>query len=297
MSKAPQHHLAPSESGPPVARRLGRTGAVVFALGLALCASPVLAQPSDDLTGHVDAGETGSNWSFDARNPGLELHPPGPANFDFPLVLDDNSVEGEFGFDDGLGNARQFLWFNQFDLDPLPKIELEEIWVFFSPGPNIAPGAAIDLVVYHDVDDDPTNGADVLAVYPETIQTADGIHFSIYPLPAPLTLPRGGDVLVGVIPRFIESGVTSPTNPAALDTTASQGQSWVALWTGDPPASPDLPSDQFIDRVDVFVPGNWAIRAFGSVQPVVEVPTLGQGALAALALLLVGAAAVRLRRS
>jgi len=218
--------------------------------------------------------------SFAPREPtDLLLLPPLPPIGDFPvqLVLDDDTANGDVGVNGA--TAQQFLWFNQFSPGPT---SLEQIWVLFQPGANMAVGAAIDLVVYEDEDGDPTNGATLLAVIPEQIAELDGQTFSVYDVVPPIET-TGGDVLIGVVPRFITSGVTSPTSPAAIDTDASQGRSWVALWLADPPATPDLPPDDEIRLIDEFTPaGNWMIRGFGTAI-VPDVPALGNLGLFLLA--------------
>ena len=223
-------------------------------------------------------------WSF---KPGSA--PPGPmapALPDLPiqLIVDDDSSEGQFGI--GGAAAEQFLWFNRFDRPTPLNYDLEEIWVLFPPGPNLAVGEPIQLVVYVDPDSDPTNGAELLATFDEIIQEVDGVTFSVYPLDPPVAIQTAGDLLIGVVNRFVESGVTGPTEPAALDVTASMGRSWVAIWSTDPPLEPALPPDLFIDLVDVFVAGNWMIRGFGSPRPILEVPTLSRLGLTMLAGLL-----------
>lgn len=238
------------------------------------------------LVSPASADEGISPWRIASLAEGGEALPPLP---DFPvqLVLDDDAAESSFGV--GFPAARQFLWFNQFDRGAVGAFALEEIWVLFPPGNNVVPGAEVELVVYLDPDGDPTNGAQLLASYTETIQIVDGQTFSVYPLAMPLEIPDGGEVLIGVINRFVESGVTGETLPAAIDTSASQGRSWVAVWNGDPPAAPDLPSDNTFQLIDSFVPGNWMIRGFGTpvdAVPVIEVPTLGGLGLALLVLLL-----------
>ena len=218
-------------------------------------------------------------WTFEPRTaPGPLLDPPLPPTSDFPtqLVLDDDSAEGDVGIN--AATARQFLWFNSFSTGS--GVTLEEIWVLFQPGDNMSVGGAIDLVVYEDSDGDPTNGATLLAVIPETIQVLDGATFSTYTVDPPVESSAGG-LLIGVIPRFITSGVTTATNPAAIDTDSSLGNSWVALWTGDPPASPELPSDDQIRPVEDFVAGNWMIRGFGQGVPE-EIPTLDSWSLGVL---------------
>ena len=217
---------------------------------------------------------------------------PGLGGAQVELVLDDGVAEGRFGV--GTANARQFLWFNHFS--PGLDLELEEIWVLFPGGGEVLVGDAIDLVVYRDPDGDPTNGATLLATVGETVRHADGTTFSIYEL-APGIVTGGDDVYLGVIPRFIESGISPPTLPATLDQSASQMRSWVAVWSGDPPGDPHLPPDGQIHRIDDFVPGNWMIRGLGRPRGVTEVPALGGWGLGLLAVLLMAAGVLRLRRA
>lgn len=236
-------------------------------------------------------------WRFEPLAQSAPGVPPTLGAGAIPFVLDDGSAEGSFGVSDaGSSNAKQFLWFNQFALSG-DAVLLEEIHVLFPPGANMAVGNAIQLVVYHDADADPANGATLLASHDEVIQAVDGTTFSTYPLSPRITIPPGGNLLVGVVSRFVVSGVTGPTNPAALDTSASQGRSWVAIWNADPPEPPTLPPDQFIDRVDVFVAGNWLIRASASSGAAAAVPGLGAWGMALLVLLLAGVAVMRLGRS
>ena len=232
----------------------------------------------------------GLEITFEAMADPQAAVPPGEGGFPLQLVLDDGTAEGTIGVNSA--TAQQFLWFNQFTPDLSPPFQLEEIHVLFPPGVNMTVGDAVDLVVYVDPDADPTNGADLLAVIPETIQILDGRTFSVYPLSSPLIIEDPGDVLIGVISRFVQSGVDPPTSPAALDTTASQSRSWIAVWTGDPPASPDLPPDSVLDPIDVIFPGNWMIRGFGEPS---AVPTMPYQALAALSVLLLLAGTLLLR--
>jgi hypothetical protein len=212
------------------------------------------------------------------------LQPPLPPATTFPsqLVLDDNSAESAVGL---FGkNSRQFLWFNRF---AAAGVELQEIWVFFPAGEGVSAGDDVQLVVYDDDDGDPTNGATLVLSLDVTVQVADGIQFSVYPI-APLQIE--GEALIGVVPRFIVSGVTPPVAPAALDTTASQGRSYFAFWLGDPPALPELPPDDEIVLADDLLAfgGNWTIRAFGTAitAPIVAIPAVSPTGLAVLALLI-----------
>lgn len=224
------------------------------------------------------------------------LAPPLPPLAQYPvqLVIDDDTAEGTVGV--AAAAARQFLWFNRFT--PGVPFDLEEIWVLFPPGTNMAVGNAIELAVYQDTDGNPANGATLLATFSETIQVLDGVTFSVYPLASVVSFDGVGDLLIGVVPRFIVSGQTSPTLPAALDTTSSQGRSWLGVWTTDPPNPPALlpPPDQQISTVDGFQPGNWMIRGFGTEPNTLEIPTLDTFGMTFLTLVLGTAAFVVLRR-
>lgn len=189
------------------------------------------------------------------------------------LSLDDGTAESVFGVSSA-SSATQFLWFNQFS--PPATLIYDEVRVLFPPGPNMVVGSAVEIVIYSDADGDPTNGAILERSMAATIQAVDGTTMSAFTLAPPLLVQAGRDLYVGVIPRFIETGVTSPTAPAALDTTTSEGRSWFGLWIGDPPVTPSLPPDQALLLVDAFTPGNWVIRIVGS-PPVIEagIPVLG----------------------
>ncbi|MDX1996619.1 MAG: Ig-like domain-containing protein [Thermoanaerobaculia bacterium] len=220
--------------------------------------------------------------------------PPLPTLVQFPtqLVLDDDSAEGTVGV--AGATARQFLWFNRFS--PGGAFDLEETWVLFPAGDNMAVGAAIQIAIYQDTDGNPANGATLLGTFDETIQAVDGNTFSIYS--TPVSFDGAGDVLIGVVPRFIVSGVTTATGPAAIDTQVSQGRSWLAVWSTDPPNPPALTPlpDVSLATVDGFLPGNWLIRGFGTPPPVVTVPTVGEYGMILLALSLALAAAFVLGR-
>ncbi len=236
------------------------------------------------------ASELELQTTFQPNKSSLKALPPIPPAA-VQLVLDDDSSEGAFGV--GQPTAQQFLWFNRFTPGSLP-FTLEEIWVLFPPGPNVTTGAAVQLVVYHDPDGNPSNGADLVATFNETIQVVDGNTFSVYPLDPGVLISQPGDVLIGVVDRFVTSGVTSATQPAAIDTGASQGRSWLAVWTGDPPNPPLLPANNLFSTIDGFVAGNWMIRGFGSA--VTSVPAATHLGFAVLVSLLAVAGYILLRR-
>lgn len=249
-----------------------RRGRFFFGAVIATAAVCFLSAP-------VTAGEL--EWIFEPTG-SLELTDPPLPSHEVHLILDDDTPEGVFGV--GFISAQQFLWFNRFS-SPGP-FTLEEIWVLFPAGPNMAVGAEVQLVVYLDPDGDPTNGADLLATSTETVQAVDGNTFSVYPLASPITIFDSGDILIGVVDRFVESGVTSPTTPAAMDTTGSQGRSWLAVWADDPPDPPLLPADSIMSLIDVYQSGNWMIRAFGSTAQIPAVPATDRRGLVLLIFLI-----------
>ena len=175
------------------------------------------------------------------------------------LVLDDGSWESTINFP-----GQQFLWFNQFDLDRF-AFELEEVLVLFPSGTGVNVGDAVQIAVWHDPDDNPANGANLITTIDTTVQSVNGTTFSVYPLAPPPVTPSGGNLLVGVINRYVVGGIPAATSPAAIDITNSQGRSWYATWTTDPPDPPPLPSDNVTALIDGFLPGNWMIRANGQL--------------------------------
>ncbi len=265
-------------------------------LALLTCAALSIASAASTLAEPRDPADFG--LTFESLPSSFRASPPLPDPADFPiqLVLDDNNAEGVFGF--AGGSARQFLWFNRF-ANPGP-FNLEEIWVLFPAGLDVPVGGDVQLVVYRDPDGDPANGAQLLATYDEVIQAPlDGDTFSVYSLPAPLSIGGTGDILVGVVNRFFMTGDPPPTRPAALDVTLSQDRSYFALWTGNPPDSPDLAIATVVDVLDGMVSGNFMIRGFGTPSlTAFEIPTLGGAGLAVLVAVLglAGATVVRRRR-
>jgi len=207
------------------------------------------------------------------------------------LQLDDGSWEGTVGF-----GASQFLWFNQFDVPPT-EFTLEEVHVLFPSGAGVAVGDAVQIVVWHDPNEDPMDGADLLTAFDSTVQSVDGSTFSIYPVAPSIVVPSGGDLLVGVINRYVVGGVPADSTPAALDTTSSQGRSWFAVWAGDPPDPPALPADSANSLIDPFIAGNWMIRAVGTAASASGIPDLqATGILVLVVLIGLGGALLLVRK-
>jgi len=194
---------------------------------------------------------------------------PAQANAQVSLAVDDGSAEDNLGVTDGAnGPSVQFIWLNRFTPSPADfPFNLNQIQVFFDGTANGASqGDTIDLVVYRDADSNPANGAELLATYGTTVKVADGVSWSVYDLNPPLKITGSGDVLIGVINRFVNTGVTPETYPAALDLGASQGRSWIGWWdSGDPPRPTVLPPVGFFATLDSQgYPGNWMIRGYGT---------------------------------
>lgn len=177
------------------------------------------------------------------------------------LVLDDGQGEELYG-DNLIGNAFQFLWLNRFTPSEFP-LTLNEIWVMFDgPTGRVNVGDAIDLVVYEDANGDPTDGATWLATFNETVQAVDG-SWSTYTLSTPVALNHPGDVLIGVINRYVSHGFSLASWPAKLDTTASQDRSWFGSWFLAPPDPANLPPGLSFSLMDGEDAGNWMIRGYG----------------------------------
>lgn len=224
------------------------------------------------------------NWSYTEQPRLLEAAgPPPPSGADLAFALDDGTAEGAFGI--GGTAARQFLWFQRFS-PAAANLDLQEIRVLFPRAAEIDPGAPVQLVVFQDIDGDPTTGAQLLYAADEVVEVADGATFSVYPLIPAVGIRGGGDVLIGVVNRWVVSGVTPLHEPAALDTSAPDDRSWVATWTGDPPDPPLLPSDEALFEIGQVVAGDWMIRAYASQTPVVAIPAVGGPGLVLLASLL-----------
>jgi subtilisin family serine protease len=199
--------------------------------------------------------------------------PPGASLSDGPaasqativLALDDGGLESVQGVGDSNSqHAYQFIWFNRFTPPPSAfPFTLDEIRVMFYDDAqgtwNVDTGDAVDLLVYQDPDGNPANGANLLATFHETVKAVDGSTWSVYTLPSPVVVNGPGDVLVGVINRYVVDGVTPMSYPATIDTTANQGRSWWGLWAGAPPDPAVFPPNDSVQTI----PGNWLVRASG----------------------------------
>ena len=69
---------------------------------------------------------------------------PPPSTYPVQLVLDDDTSDGAFGV--AGQTARQFLWFNRFT--PAAGFHLDQVWVLFPSGANMAVGGAVEIAIY-----------------------------------------------------------------------------------------------------------------------------------------------------
>ncbi|GAB4183930.1 MAG: hypothetical protein Tsb002_06410 [Wenzhouxiangellaceae bacterium] len=203
------------------------------------------------------------------------------------LVLDDGGAETF------IGDSGQFIWLNRFTPAAAEfPFQVEEIQVLLGTT-LVTVGDPIQLLVYADTDGDgdPGTGAVLQGEFTDTVQFNDGVSFNVYTVPTPIRVDGPGDVLIAAVNRVGAEGTDD--FPAAIDTTSSAGRSWVGSYlAGDVPAMPALPADEQWGTIDSFgFPGNWAIRASGTIvgpdlPPPAAVPTLGLSGLALLMLLL-----------
>jgi len=191
--------------------------------------------------------------------------PSGPVE----LVLDDGSAEDALGLTAG----GQFLWLNRFTPDPdVFPFTLDQISILFRDSATV--GEAIEIIVWEDTDGDgdPATGANLLYTADEAVIYNNGTTWNDYALSAPIMLDGPGDVLIGVVNRDAVG-----THPAALDEGASQGRSWVGLYSGDPPEPPTLPPDSdFVVIDDIGFPGNWVVRGSGMEYVSAPIPWLSE---------------------
>ena len=166
----------------------------------------------------------------------------------------------------GLTNGGQFIWLNRFtpSAGSFP-IQLQQVAVMFGyPGSTggVNVGELVDLYFYEDADGNPANGATFKgSLLGQAVQAVNGTTWSTYNLPSAVTFNGPGDILIAVVNRT--AGVAAGTFPAVIDQTASQGRSWIGLYSGNPANPPVLPAPTF-GTIDSFgFPGNWLVRGYG----------------------------------
>lgn len=207
---------------------------------------------------------------------------PWQATGDVNLALDDGTMEDSVGVN-STSAAFQFIWLNRFTPAAASfPFTLDTVSVFWPTG-QVAAGNAMQLVVYEDTDaDGDPHDAVLVGAQDVTVQSVGA--WNDYALTSPIALTGPGDVLIGFVDRFVTSGTTAPNYPAALDTTASAGRSWIGWWVADPPNPPALPPDTTFDTVDALgLPGNFMVRGSGMAGGV-DVPWLSETPATAITL-------------
>lgn len=207
-----------------------------------------------------------------------------------------------FAVDDGtaetsIGDNGQFIWMNRFTpaAGEFP-FQIEQIQVVIGTT-GVTIGDAIQLLVYSDTDGDgdPGTGSVLLGEFTDVVQFNDAATFNNFMVPAPILVAGPGDVIIAVVNRAGAEGMAD--FPASIDTTASAGRSWVGSYlAGDVPAMPSFPADEQWGTIDSFgFPGNWMIRATGTIvgpllPPPSQVPAMNMVGLMTLGILLIAIA-------
>jgi subtilisin family serine protease len=217
-----------------------------------------------------------SNWgAADVDFELVELEAQISVMADVEMVVDDGTAEDAIGLTSGGG----FIWLNRFTPNPDAfPFYLDEVQVLFES--TVAVDSQMQVVVYSDTDGDGDPGTGAVYLGGETfgVDYNDNATWNIFTLTEPIQLDGPGDVLIGIVNRTTGLSIY----PAAIDTTASQGRSWVGAYAaGDPPAEPSLPADSLWGTIDsVGFPGNFTLRGMGSsavtdILWLSEDPTLG----------------------
>jgi hypothetical protein len=212
--------------------------------------------------------ELGEGALSSSRAPGTSDPTIGePWNVDAPItfILDDGSHENSIG----LTSNQPAIWLNRFSpVNADFPLQLNQISIQF-PNPTLAgrdlTGLAVDLLVYVDADrdNDPSNAVK-MAQLARTVLVADGVSFSNYPVS--ILIPTPGDLYIGFSDTY-NNGQPPSSFPAPLDEGASQQRSWAIAASSGPPNYDNLGANALIIVIDdAGFPGNWVIRAAGETQ-------------------------------
>ncbi|HEY0071779.1 MAG TPA: S-layer homology domain-containing protein [Chloroflexia bacterium] len=185
------------------------------------------------------------------------------------LVLDDGTVENSVGWTTSTQSFTA-IWFNRSSPPaasfPMNLTQISIKW----PNSAALVGKTVALLVYvdEDADGDPADAVKVAQVNGQAITVANGTTFQDFPISA--NIPAPGDVYYGFADTYNSGGVSPRTFPAPLDTSATQGRSWVAAQdtVSDPPDFDNLGNNDHLDTIDSLsggaLTGNWVIRASGT---------------------------------
>jgi hypothetical protein len=200
--------------------------------------------------------------------------PAGPEDRRVSFIVDGDFYDFDLGrfFNNDINLSAQALYMNRFSPTIFPLV-LDQVQIYFTctpfDGTGDCLGMEIDVIVAQDKDGDgsPQTGTETVAVHRGVIQFVDRVSFSVYDLDPAVELEGPGDIYVGFIPRFIETGVTGFTVPATAESrSGSKGRSWFLAWQSDPPDPPTFPADLDATTADdAGFPANLKIRAFGYI--------------------------------
>ena len=164
----------------------------------------------------------------------------------------------------GIGCATlcPLVWLNQFTPDPADyPISINKVQNIFGSGAGWnATGDRIDVYVYTDDDDDPTNGATLVGSHKGYTVGTPFNNFATITIEPPIVVSSGEHVLIALTNLPTNTGL----RPASLEPNGVYGgsRSWLGDYDGE---DPDLSSPGVdLGRNDGFGFGNWLIRAQGT---------------------------------
>jgi subtilisin family serine protease len=172
------------------------------------------------------------------------------------------------------------LWLNRYTPDPTDyPITITSVSTIFAAGngSNVA-GDKINVYVYQDNDDDPSNGATLVGSQIGYVMGAPANSFATITLTAPIVVNGPGDVLIALTNPAGNTGF----NPASADTGPFLERSWFAAYDDTVAGTnPNLATAGLVPNPDAIsgFSGNWLIRATGtngSNQPLVLDPRSGR---------------------
>ncbi len=231
-----------------------------------------VAAPTESISfGTVNLTETSAaspdqhlTVAIQGQEPGTQ--PPGAYCNDGVCVLQIDTMPESGGSFSGLGCASYcgMIWLNQFSpaASEYP-ITLKTIQAIFGSGAGWnAAGDKINIYVYLDGDDDPTNGATLVGSYNYTMPAPANAWRTIT-LPTPIVVNGPGKILIAMTNPSGNTG----GRPAAADPGPFNGHGWLGDYTDTPAGSAPNLATLGLEPNNVAVPGfdrNWLLRATGT---------------------------------
>ncbi len=212
-------------------------------------------ETNQQLTQTLTISNTGGftlTWSLEEDNAARGSFGP------ISMQLDDGSVESASG--SGIA-GKQIIWYNRFSPNAASfPFTLDEVQVYYPDFGGMAVGDEVDIYIYEDTDGDGdlTDAVHLGSLKNQTVTAVDA--FISHSFNNGIELNGAGDVIIAVVNR-----VGSAAFPAAKDTTANQGRSYVRIPGGNPADPPALTNS--------LTAGNLMIRGLGAQEVVCETPT------------------------